>query len=144
MRRTVDLRWLRRTFARLDWLAGRVDAEELAKVLVEHSAAQDAKVQRLRDYLSDLWHFVERLQPPRPEQPCAVCGGDKWINDIDRSDARYGSAACRQRAYRQRVTSHSSRRITKPSQTAVCDTSLHLSATRSITSIENRPNSGDG
>jgi predicted nucleic acid-binding Zn ribbon protein len=120
MRQQVDLRWVRRTFARLLWLANRANADVLAKLLVEHGATDG--VQFCRDYLGDLWVEIGPLLS-RPKRPCAVCGQD--IRDIDRPDARYCSRACQQRAYRKRVTTRQTERTADPSQTRKCDASLH-------------------
>lgn len=135
MRRTVDMRWIRRTLERVEWLANRAGAEKMAEVLIKHGAGLDDtdEIGSLGQYLLDVSECMKGVLPTRQEQPCVVCGKDKWIKDIDRTDARYCSAACRQRAYRKRVTARTARRTAKPSQSAVRDTSCGPSAPRPVT-----------
>lgn len=133
MRRTVDLQWVRRTLARVQWLIDRVDNEQLAAVLVAHGTTNDVDdVQSIGEYLCDVAEFMKRLRPEQP-RPCAVCGSEIRDNDVERPEARYCSAACRQRAYRARVTSRQPGEQRTRHDLAVRDASLDLSATGAVT-----------
>jgi hypothetical protein len=129
MRRKVDLRWIRRTFARVEWLADRAPAEKLASALVEVGMGPDDwhRIWYLADYLDDVRQYMERLRPEAP-QPCAVCGEDiRDKSDARRRDVRYCSPACRQRAYRGRVTARRPRGQETRHEPARCDASPCLS-----------------
>lgn len=117
MRRTVNLRWVLRTLARVEWLFNRVDAEKLACAI----GAQSDRLGGLGQYLLDVAEHAKRLHPER-EQPCVVCGRDIRDADVSRPDARYCSAACRQRAYRARVTACQPGEQLTCHDNAVCDT----------------------
>jgi len=116
MRKTVDVQWVRRTFARLEWLRRRFTPERFADELMKHGVAVELWVQ-IAVSAEFLCHLRDRLdarigEMPDRTRPCAVCGGHIWT---ERSDARYCSPACRQRAYRARVTDPQSERTTDPS-----------------------------
>jgi hypothetical protein len=119
----------------VNWLFDRVDAEKLANVLVAHGFDFDDadEIGGLGQYLSDVREFMERLRPEQ-KQPCGVCGCDiRRETDCRRPEVRYCSAACRQRAYRARVTARQAGRTVIPSRSAVCDTSRDLSVTPPVT-----------
>jgi predicted nucleic acid-binding Zn ribbon protein len=121
MRKRVDIRWVRRTLARVEWLFDRVRAEQLAGVLVAHGVPAGT-LQFLGQCLDDTAECMKGVRPDA-HRLCVVCGQDVDPNDPRRRDARYCSRACRQRAYRTRVTGHppgEPRPVTGP---AACDTS---------------------
>lgn len=128
MRRTVDIRWVRRTLARVRWLADRVDAEELANVLVAHGGAQRDNVQYLHDYLGEVHEYLTRV---RPEPKCTVCGIERVG---PRPDARYCSPRCRQRAYLARRTRVTGRPTGRTANSSSRDTLPDLSTMKPVTS----------
>jgi len=144
MRKTVDVQWVRRTFARLEWLRRRFTPEHLADELMKHGA-DDLWVQIavsegfLYDLTVRLDACVGEAASKNKGRACIVCGGEIWIGHgsrriSPRSDSRYCSAACRQRAYRARVTARRSVGPTDPSQhPPVGDTSPHLSDAEGVT-----------
>jgi hypothetical protein len=110
MRQRVDVRWVRRTLARVQWLRNRADCQELADALFAHGANSNTHVhiRGLGQYLEDV---AECLELKYPKQSCAMCGIDLGCSfSVTRRDVRYCSSRCRQRAYRKRVTARKSGR----------------------------------
>jgi hypothetical protein len=104
-RPTKQLTWafVLRTFKRVDMIAARYDAEDLAKWLVDRGEEE-----RLghAQYLNDVWEYVCSYQRELGRDPyahpngnCRQCG--KEIS-CDSNKAIYCSRKCRQRAYRVR------------------------------------------
>jgi hypothetical protein len=126
-------RWVRRTLARVAWLFQHVPAERLADMLVVQGAGH---IEGLGAYLQDVQQVMDRLQPDQP-QPCVVCGHDlRYATTATRCDVRYCSRACRQRAYRERVTGRQQEDTSTRHDADTSDTSRQLSATEPVTHEE--------
>jgi hypothetical protein len=73
---------------------------------------QEGEVWFVGTFLDDIGRELadRRVEPKRI---CAECGNDDADRLYDRSDSRYCSAKCRQKAYRKRVTGKASPRAGK-------------------------------
>jgi hypothetical protein len=100
---TIGLRYVLRTLGRLKRIANKVPAEQLAAALQPHLHSE--RLSYLSRYLSDVAEYANQAA----KRQCAVCGLelDSRIYSV-RSDARYCSPGCRQKAYRKRVTARAS------------------------------------
>lgn len=117
----TDLQRLMRAVKTISRLARKYRQEDVAAALLKHVSQRDREsVAFVGGYLSDVWELYK--EPEREAEPrCCECG--KNICDIKacecakhgidedllpRTDARYCSAKCRQRAYRKRVAANRS------------------------------------
>jgi len=89
------LQSIRRTLVRLNTVT-RYSEEAIAKALLPHVKAD--QIQFLSEYLSDVAELMRKDDVV--VRRCAECGD----SIPSRTDARYCSPRCRQRAYRKRVT----------------------------------------
>jgi len=105
-----DLQDLMRAVKIIAKLARKYQQEDVAAALLKHCTQRErADVPFIGQYLVDVWELyckAEEAAEPR----CAECGNSihEWKDEFARSDARYCSQKCRQRAYRKRVTANRS------------------------------------
>jgi hypothetical protein len=117
-----DVRYVLRTLARLNGIAHKIDAEDLAPYL------RRDLLRYLSLYLSDVDEYAGKLPPKRR---CFECG-----HELDcfaykaRSDARYCSPRCRQKAHRKRVTARTSPATPEALR---CDGSPHADGSLAVT-----------
>ena len=89
------MRFALRTLRRLNQIASKVPAEQLAAALLPHK--RPGYCQFLGDYLLDVAGVAGRLAPTRH---CAHCSAP--LSTGHRADARYCDQLCRQKAWRKR------------------------------------------
>jgi hypothetical protein len=100
---------LERLLKRACNLAWKVHAKDLAEFLVARGYdSESARAGFVHDYFSDVEEYMRKLKPPQ-RPTCAECGAD----ELYRSNGRYCSRKCRQKAYRKRVTAKASPRTAK-------------------------------
>ena len=100
-----DLERLMRAVRTIERLAWKHDCKDAAAVLMEHCSCKDRDAAAFAGYwLVEVWELNRKAhQESNPR--CVECGDDvEGKRDVVRSDASYCSPACRQRAYRKRVT----------------------------------------
>jgi hypothetical protein len=114
-----DLRYVLRTLTRLNRIAKKVPAEDLAAALLPHPHRYDLLL-FLATYLNDVEEFGLPLAKAQWRR-CAECGHELDCRFYSiRSDAHFCSPKCRQKAYRKRVTARASPGTLEASQ---CDVS---------------------
>jgi hypothetical protein len=90
-------------------LASQYGQQDVAEALMKHCTERErSEVYFVGTYLDDVWQ-INREAEKAAEPRCCECGRSvrEWKDDSGgyaRSDARYCSAGCRQKAYRKRVT----------------------------------------
>jgi hypothetical protein len=94
----AGMRYVLRTLRRLNQIATKVPAEQLAAALLPHK--RPGYCQYLGEYLAAVAELAHGLQAKRV---CAHCGIQ--LPSGVRSDARYCDHICRQKAYRRRYAS---------------------------------------
>jgi hypothetical protein len=98
-----------RTIARLGW---KYKHEDVAAALMKYCSPRErGDAAFAGSFLTDLWE-LNRKAEEGVEKLCCECGThtvDEWKGSgYARSDSRYCSAKCRQKAYRKRVTAERS------------------------------------
>jgi hypothetical protein len=96
---------MERLMRRAQKLMSKVREEDFADYLV--ARGYDSGVVGPSEFFSDVWYLMHKRAPP-PPRICAECGNDSADRLYDRTDSRYCSAKCRQKAYRKRVTDKAS------------------------------------
>jgi hypothetical protein len=122
-----DLKFVLRTLTRLKRIADKVPAEQLAAALVPRHLQRE-RFLYLSTYLRDIVDYAEKFAP---KQQCCECGKEfqSPLYNV-RSDARYCSRGCRQKAYRKRVTARASPAKAEASQR---DGTLRAGSTLTVT-----------
>jgi hypothetical protein len=104
---------LERLLLRAQKLTWKIRPEDFAEWLVGRGFDSDsADAGGVGGYFEDVWQYMKELKPEQ-KRICAECGDDSADRLYDRSDTRYCSAKCRQKAYRKRVTGKASPRTRK-------------------------------
>lgn len=94
-----------KTIARLAW---KYDQKDIAAALLKHTTQRERQdVSFISQYLVDVWELYHQAER-EAELRCCECGDSvhEWKDGLARSDARYCSPKCRQRAYRKRMTAN--------------------------------------
>jgi endogenous inhibitor of DNA gyrase (YacG/DUF329 family) len=101
---------MERLMRRFEKLLRHMSAEDFADYLIACGKDEDGCCGV--DFFFEVWQILHKRAPSkRPWPECAECG--RHSDSLERSNTRYCSAKCRQKAYRKRVTEKTSLRTAK-------------------------------
>jgi hypothetical protein len=113
---------MERLLRRAKNLAFKIETKDFAEYLVARGYdSESAEAGFVGQWFDDVWQYMQKLKLPQT-RICAECGDEDADRLYARSDARYCSAKCRQKAYRKRVTD-------KATSHATSVTTLHVLST---------------